>query len=301
MLSLAPRPAEGAPGSPIYQLSLTAENAPARTIAAWLESEAAPPALCVSIFEIDEHWMEVTALYEALPERRPLFAMLEDFASGLGKTARLELVPAQDWVTLSQGLRGKVAAGRFVVHGSHEPLRRAPGIIEIDASQAFGTAHHASTKGCLLALDEILKRRKPRLVFDIGTGSGVLAIAAARVLRACFIASDDDPTALAIAEDNAAKNRVRGIRFVLADGFEHPVFVRAKADLVFGNLLKSILFSLTPGFAAHTAPGGLAVLSGITTDQAPSVAARFTAFGFCVWHTIAYDGWTTLILKRRKP
>lgn len=114
-------------------------------------------------------------------------------------------------MTLSQGKRGKVEAGRFLVHGSHDRANvpRRLLAIEIDAGQAFGTAHHSSTRGCLLALDDQLKRRRPRIVVDIGTGTGILAIAAAKALRRRVMASDSDRVAVAIAADNARKNGVR--------------------------------------------------------------------------------------------
>ncbi len=121
-------------------------------------------------------------------------------------------------------MRGPVRAGRFLIHGSHSPVARNRYSIEIDASTAFGTAHHASTRGCLLALDALLKRTRPARIVDIGTGSGILAIAAAKALQTRVLASDNDPVAARIAADNARKNGVGGlVRVVEADGLAHPL------------------------------------------------------------------------------
>ena len=171
--------------------------------------------------------------------------------------------------------------------------------IEIDAGQAFGTAHHASTRGCLLALDDVLKRGRPRVVVDIGTGTGILAIAAAKALRRKIIASDSDPIASATAAENARKNGVAGlVRVVTADGFAHPRLRQAKADLLFANLLERALYALAPQLARHVAPGGIAVLSGLTETQARAIEARTRAHGFVLKKRIILEGWTTLVIAR---
>ncbi|MEG6509134.1 50S ribosomal protein L11 methyltransferase [Methyloligella sp. 2.7D] len=273
-------------------------NAAARIASALEEFWPAPDA--VGLFEKGPELAEVFAHYSETPDMTMLEALVAAAADGeMVGPLRIEEIPNEDWVTLSQGQRGRVAAGRFLVHGSHEPIPPRRGVIEIDASQAFGTAHHASTKGCLMALDAVLKYRQPRTVADIGTGSGLLAIAAAKETNARVLASDNDEIAVRIAEENAQINGTPHIRFVTAEGFAHPTFLGLQADLIFGNLLKSILFALTPGFARHTAPGGLAILSGLTEDQAPSVEARFGDFGFMVKRRFILDGWATLLLCRR--
>ena len=207
--------------------------------------------------------------------RRPREALLRLIAQSAGDselgTLRIEVMPEADWVTLSQGKRGPVAAGRFLVHGSHDRGRLPPRLlaIEIDAGQAFGTAHHASTRGCLLALDDILKRRRPRIVVDIGTGTGILAIAAAKALRQRVIASDNDPLAVRIAAENARMNGVGSLVSAFkARGFDHPRLRRRKADLVLANLLESGAVRPRPGhrqiccagrqgdpFGPHRSPG----------------------------------------------
>lgn len=271
----------------------------AERIAAALE-ETWPAPDATGHFETSPTTAEVFAHYTETPDIGLIETMVQAAADGaeIGPI-QVEAIADEDWVTLSQGKRGKVQAGRFTVHGSHETVPPSCGAIEIDASIAFGTAHHASTKGCLRALDKILKRHRPERVLDIGTGSGVLAIAAAKFSQADVIATDNDAAALRVAEENAALNGVPRIRFFACEGFAHPALVGFGADLVFGNLLKSILLDLVGGFARHTAPGGLAVLSGITADQAASVEACYRNFGFVLKDRILLDGWAILILERR--
>jgi len=273
-------------------------EAAARIAAALEETWPAPDV--VGHFETSPTTAEVFAHYSEIPDIGLIETMLDAAAEGVETgPIQVEAIADEDWVTISQGKRGKVQAGRFTVHGSHETVPHARGAIEIDASIAFGTAHHASTRGCLLALDEILKSFRPERVLDIGTGSGVLAIAAAKFSQAEVIATDNDAAALRVAEENAALNGVPRLRFFTCEGFRHPALVHFEADLVFGNLLKSILLELVAGFARHTAPGGLAVLSGITADQAASVEACYRNFGFVLQKRILLGGWAILVLQKR--
>lgn len=271
----------------------------AERIAAGLEDiDPAPDA--VGYFETGPRRSELFAHYTGEPNVKAIEAMLGAVNDGAAVgPIRVEAIADADWVTISQGKRGKVRAGRFTVHGSHESVPAARGAIEIDASVAFGTAHHASTRGCLLALDEILKRYRPARVLDIGTGSGVLAIAAAKFARAAIIATDNDAAALRVASQNARLNGVPHIRFALCDGFDDPALNRVSADLVFGNLLKSLLVALAQDFTRHVAAGGLAVLSGITADQASRVEACYRAHGFVLRKRLLLDGWAILVLEKR--
>jgi ribosomal protein L11 methyltransferase len=218
------------------------------------------------------------------------------------RALRIEPLPDRNWVAEAEALRGAVRVGRFLVHGAHDRhrLARHRCNIEIDASLAFGTAHHASTKGCLVALDRLLTARRPKIVLDIGTGSGILAIAAAKAVKAMVLASDNDPVAVAIAADNARKNGVAAqIRVVRADGLSHPRLRRARADLLFANLVLRPLLALAPDFARALHAGGICVLSGMLSSQAAQVEARYRALGFVLKDRILLDGWTTLILSRR--
>src|SRR5690606_22468232 len=145
-----------------------------------------------------------------------------------------------------------VRAGRFLIHGSHDrdKITRNRFTIEIDADQAFGTAHHASTRGCLLALDDLAKRGRPDLVLDLGTGTGILAIAAARAFDRPVVATDNDPVAVAIAKDNARKAGLsQQIQAFVAEGLAHPTLRRLKPDLIVANILAAPLYGLAPAMA----------------------------------------------------
>jgi ribosomal protein L11 methyltransferase len=285
-----------------YQVTLLADAGAAEAIASRLEEAAEPQALAVSLFDRGNGRFEVSALYAEPPRQDALIALIGAEAGGLGGF-RIEPLAPVDWVTLSQGKRGPVHAGRFLIHGSHDrgrvPKRRLS--IEVDAGQAFGTAHHASTRGCLLALDDILKRERPSVILDIGTGTGVLAIAAAKALQHEALACDSDPLAVGIAADNARKNRAGALVSVMtAQGFAHPRLRQIEADLLLANLLERALYELAPELARRVKPGGTAILSGLTETQARGIEARTSAFGFILEKRIILDGWTTLVIRRRK-
>ena len=287
----------------IHQASIVVGAGPAERIARALEEARDPPPTAVGLFDRGDERFEVFAHFEARPSREHLLALIAEAAAGdLTGPLRIEEIAPADWVTLSQGKRGPVSAGRFLVHGSHD-RGRAPShrfVIEIDAGRAFGTAHHASTRGCLLALDALLKRRHPRSIIDIGTGTGILAIAAANALKRRVIASDSDPIAVAIAGDNARNNCASSlVRVVRAEGFGHPLLRRLKAELVLANLLERALHHLAPALAQRVAFGGTAILSGLTETQARSIAARTRAHGFALERRIILDGWATLVITRR--
>jgi ribosomal protein L11 methyltransferase len=286
----------------MHQASIEAEGQLAERIANALDQSSAPAPVAVGLFEREDGRFEVFAHYEQAPTREALLALIEGAGGGPDAPLRIEAIADQDWVTLSQGKRGPVAAGRFFVHGSHDRARapRHRFVLEIDAGQAFGTAHHASTRGCLIALDAELKRRHPRAIIDIGTGTGVLAIAAANALKHRVLASDNDPIAARIATKNAGANCASSlVRVYRADGFAHPMLWRAKADLVLANLLERALYRLAPELAWHVSPGGSAILSGLTETQARSIEARTRAFGFVLKRRIILDGWATLVITRR--
>jgi ribosomal protein L11 methyltransferase len=286
-----------------HQATIEAEASAAERIALALEEAVEPEAVAVGLFDRGHGRFEIFAHYQEPPPREVLLRLIAQSAGdGELGALRIEALPQADWVTLSQGKRGPVAAGRFLVHGSHNRGRvaRRRFSIEIDAGQAFGTAHHASTRGCLLALDDSLKRGRPRVIVDIGTGTGILAIAAAKALRQSVTASDSDPLAVSITADNARVNSVGSlVGAVTAHGFEHPHLRRRRADLVLANLLERTLYDLAPAFAEGVAPGGRAILSGLTETQARGIEARYLSLGFAMEKRFILDGWTTLVIVRR--
>ena len=215
-------------------------------------------------------------------------------------------VEAADWVRQSlAGLR-PVAAGRFVVHGAHDrtrvPLNHIG--IEIEAALAFGTGHHGTTRGCLLALDAICKamplaKTRPRIL-DVGTGSGVLAIAAARALHAHVLATDIDAFAVRTARSNASHNRAGSLlSVVLADGVgARTIRTHALYHLIFANILLGPLKRIATPLRGLAAPGGRIVLSGILPSQANAVIAAYRPLA--LQRRLDIDGWTTLVLVRTR-
>jgi ribosomal protein L11 methyltransferase len=232
-----------------------------------------------------DDWL-IHAYFERPPSERELSAL-----GGLGRGApRIEELGEADWVTMSQAGVQPVRAGRFYVH---TPMYRGkpPGAVafEIDASLAFGTGQHATTAGCLEALDG-LERSGARFgnVADIGTGTGLLAFAALALWpQAKCIATDIDAVAVDVARDNAAINGVAlghapgELLLGVADGMESPLLAaRAPFDLLVANILAGPLIELAPSFAGAMAPGGQIMLAGLLDSQAASVAAAYEALGF---------------------
>jgi ribosomal protein L11 methyltransferase len=211
-----------------------------------------------------------------------------------------EAIPDADWVSETQKALPPVRAGRFLVHGSHDRAGIASiWAIEIDAGRAFGTAHHGTTKGCLAAIDRLVAPATS--VLDLGTGSGVLAIAAAKALchRARVAAVDLDPIAIAVARENCRINRAAGVRLAVGDGLKPAsAYEGAPFDLVMANILAKPLLRLAPRLRSLTRRGGALVLSGLLSGQAREVLARYRATGFRLVRRSDLEGWATLTLKR---
>lgn len=211
-------------------------------------------------------------------------------------------VEQRDWVTSSLAGLPPVRAGRFLVHGAHDRARvRSHDIaLEIEAALAFGTGHHGSTLGCLRMLDAILKVRRPVHILDVGTGSGVLALAAARALHRKVAAGDLDPVAAAAARANVRRNHATPwLMPVVANGVTHPA-LRAGApyDLIFGNILARPLRRLAPALAGFAAPGAEIVLSGLLARDVPGILSAYGPRHFTLIRRIDIDGWATLLLRR---
>jgi len=211
-------------------------------------------------------------------------------------------LPATDWVEKSlEGLE-PISAGGVFVHGSHHEAPPPAGLVpvRIDAGAAFGTGHHASTAGCLEAIDRELKRRRPRRILDLGAGSGILAIAIARRLRGPVLAADVDPTAVAVARRNARANGVGNLVTVLAaDGLAHPAITEGGPyDLIVANILAGPLRRLAPKLALATARGGAVILSGLLAHQAPGLIAICADHDLVLGHKALRDGWATLTFRK---
>lgn len=289
---------------PSYKITIAVdEHDAARTLTGALSDliEPAPDALTMFETELESGpgWV-IEGYYPDHPDiaglTRQLSAAVPFPVPPIVETA----VPDENWVAVSQAALPPVTAGRFTVHGSHDSatVARGPNTLLIDAGEAFGTAHHATTQGCLIALDELTRRRQFERVLDLGCGSGVLAIAAARALpNADIEASDNDPQAIAVARVNAQLNGVAGrIRMRVAEGVPRGRTREGHYDLVLANILADPLIELAPDLARVLAPGGVAVLSGLLVRQAARVAAAYRSHGFALSAHWRQAGWSTLTL-----
>lgn len=285
---------------PTYKATFTARVAEAQAIAA-LITEILDPPPGVSIPEGGDTRL-VEAYFVDRPDLDALQGIIAEIAgSNVADGLKLHEIPDENWVVRVQRGLHPVRAGRFLIHGSHdrETGRGKRLAIEIDAGQAFGTAHHGTTRGCLIAIDRLAKRKRWRSVLDVGTGSGILAIAAAKLSNARVLASDIDPVAVAVAEENWQRNgvsaRVSGLvsAGVRGTGFRQ----RAPFDLITANILAGPLLALAPHLARLAARGGHIVLSGLLDSQAREVSATYRRLGFVREACLSLEGWTTLILR----
>jgi ribosomal protein L11 methyltransferase len=218
------------------------------------------------------------------------------------QSMQFDTVEAKDWVKATLDELVPVHAGRFVVHGAHDRNKVAPNRlgIEIEAALAFGTGHHGTTRGCLLLLGEVLKAHQPRRVLDLGTGTGVLAIAASKALHARVLASDIDALSVKVAAENARANGVGPlVEVAWGNGFSAPLLrQRRPFDLVLANILANPLRQMATAMSAHLAGGARVILSGLLSPQAPSVIAAYRARGLIVERQIRIEGWSSLLLHK---
>lgn len=259
--------------------------------------EDASTGAAASLWRIEAYFSDAR---EALALETELGALLEEPVPRF----RAADIPDVNWVALSQAALPPVRASRFTVHGSHDRARvpQGPNAILIEAGEAFGTAHHATTFGCLVALDRLAGQRDFGRILDLGCGSGILAIAAARIWpRASIHGVDIDPQSVVVARENASVNRTGGrIAFTCGPGVSSPAVRNAGPfDLILANILAGPLIALAPDIRSATATGGAAILSGLLTREAPRVLAAYRAHGFVLQSHRRGDGWSTLTLLKR--
>lgn len=249
------------------------------------------------------HWR-----LEAIFSFEPLLASLKQSMSASVNVdeipwdeALVARVPPRNWIVESQGFRQPVRAGRYYIHEAHSRPPGAPGgiCVEVSASLAFGTGQHGSTEGCLRALSDLAKQRQFRNILDVGTGSGILAIAAAKTWRATHIvATDIDPVAIPVAVELAEANGVSGaIEFWAATGFHHQeTLLRRPFDLIMANILAEPLIGLAADVRQYIAPQGTVILSGLLDTQAKGVVAAYRAHGLHLKKSVTVGRWVTLVL-----
>jgi ribosomal protein L11 methyltransferase len=297
------------PNNAAHKLSLVSDERRARAVADLIAESFEPGEAASTVFETGERWPGggkawlMEAYFGFAPDDEAVRALVaaasdEETASSatFGRTEK------RDWVANSLAGLKPVRAGRFLVHGAHDRARVGVNDvgIEIEAGLAFGTGHHGTTRGCLLHFDRLLKRRRPAAVVDVGCGAGVLAIAAAKVLKRKVWLGDIDSVAVEVANANARMNGVGALcRAVLSRGVEAGgLRAGGPYDLAFANILAKPLRLMAPSLAAVIGAGGEAIVSGLLLADVAGVLASWRAQGFDLAERIDLEGWASLRLRR---
>lgn len=282
-------------------LTHLAGRAPAEALAEACE-ELAPEPVGSGVFEIEDgsdRW-EVGVYFLEQPDEVALALLAAAYGADPFVISEL---PEVDWVAHVRRELSPVEAGRFYVHGSHDADRVPEGVeaLCIEAAMAFGTGHHGTTKGCLEALDRLANDGyQPQRIADIGCGTAVLAMGAARIWPHTVLASDIDRIAVDTASANVIANGLDGrVICIEASGFDHPMLEQAAPfDLVLANILKQPLIDLSPEMARHVGTGGKIILSGILTDQGQEVIEAYLAAGFKLDRRDDLGEWVTLTMTQ---
>jgi len=275
-------------------LSLEADSA-------WPRALSVPPDY--ALYEnpdTDTFVCEVFLMTEPSPDDIALIKKtLKDFLGLSDLALDFAEIQEEDWIRVSLDHLTPVFAGRFFVHGSHDKDKVPGGKVPllIDASLAFGTGHHETTRGCLLALERLSAEMIPKNILDLGTGSGILAIGAHKIWpKASIMASDNDPKAVEKGTEFAGLNDASAISFLLAEGFDDKAFKGKAFDLVIANILAGPLVDLAPDIKAHLAPKGRVILAGLLAGQRNEVLAAYKNQGLKLFHEIQGQGWPVLTL-----
>ena len=282
-----------------FQIIARGPRAEAEAAAVLIDADPVLEGATYSILEEDEDrgvW-RIDAFPTSDEEADRFEAVLEE-AGGLKVTR--EVLADADWLAMALSGLPPVKAGRFFIYGLHDRGKTPAATVNlrIEAGAAFGTGHHGTTVGCLLAYDRLIKARRFPKVLDVGAGTGVLAIAAARTGSDLAVGTDIDRVSVRISRENAAVNHTRA-RFVHASGLGHQLVARhAPYDLVFANILARPLISLAQDIKGALKPGGIAILSGLLRAQERAVKAAYLSRGFRVKFAIRRDAWVALVLER---
>jgi ribosomal protein L11 methyltransferase len=281
-------------------MRFAAGEASARRISEFLFERLDPDDAAVAAFESDGGW--VVEVHFRIPPDEARLRVLVKTASEDSPEITFDRIAASDWVKESLAGLTPVRVGRFVVHGAHDRGTFPPNRIgiEIEAALAFGTGHHGTTRGCLAAVERIVRSTCARRILDLGTGTGVLAIAAARAMRRAAVAGEIDPWAAVAARINARANRAGALVHVIrADGVRHEA-IRAGApyDLVLANILLKPLQALARPVRGLLAPRATVVLSGLIPAQANAALSAWRDQGMVLRRRDTIDNWVTLTLVR---
>ena len=259
-------------------------------------------ALSTQVYHDD--WL-IRGYVEARPNQKTIKRILTEAATEASiqtPAPTIELLPELNWVRKSTQNLNPVQIGRFIVRGSHSRVRRNPSLIElvVDAGAAFGTAHHATTQGCLVALSKLAPALTPSRPLDLGCGAGTLAMAIAQLWKIKVIAGDIDPVAVQVARKNAVVNGLGTfLCCVVSDGFKSPsIRNSAPFDLIAANILQRPLVMLSTSIAQNLVAGGTVVLSGLLDSQSSSIVSAYRNQGLHLRQRFSIDGWTTLIMIR---
>lgn len=289
-------------GTGPLMISCVAPRAAAEALAAAWDDLAG----AVSAFEISPggDWrIEAYGVDQAdLPSLHASIAVLAAANGALALEPAIGPMPKVDWLAQSLASFKPFRVGRFYIRPSHDKARQPSSahVVTVDASIAFGTGEHATTRGCLIVLDRLARTMRPRAILDMGTGTGILAMAMARQWRCAVHAVDIDADSVAVARENARDNGLANlVRPVNGRSFSQRAVVGpGPYDLVVANILARPLMSLAPGIAAHTRPGGRVVLSGLLASQQAMVIAAYRLQGLRLLRRLVIDGWATLLLAR---
>ncbi len=283
---------------PLVQCRIEGDFEALKSFSAALDAWEEPAWLALSVFETQLPAGRLDLLFT---DKKSAADFVQNTPMDAAFNAHIETLAQENWVEKSLEGLPPVRAGRFFMHGAHHHPPADPRTIPIlvEAGEAFGTGHHGTTKGCLLAYEDVLKSAPPHSVLDLGTGAGTLAIAAAKTLNVPIVATDIDPVAVRVAAQNATANDVATqINFICADGCAHEALYDQTFDLVFANILAGPLIDMASDIAARVASGGQLVLSGLLDTQEDKVQSAYEAQGLSQIQHYALDEWRVLRMKK---
>ncbi len=291
--------------SKVWKVSFVTPMAHADAFATLLSDAFHPDSQAVATAEVEEHvsW-SVEAYYEEQPDRVQIEKIISPLADELDLSlpaVTIEVLPDINWVAKSLEGLPPIETSRFFVHGAHNadkcPASRIP--LLVDAGEAFGTGHHGTTLGCLRFIEKECQRKIPERVLDLGWGTGLLAIAAAKLTGRQVIASDIDPIATRVTRENARANKIHPlIQTITAKGTNHPdLKERGPYNLIIANILARPLAKMSPDVEQQLAPGGTLILSGILHAQEQMVLSAYRSQGLFLLDRLRIDEWVTLRLR----